>query len=199
MAREWFGDAFVDHYNNRRYHESLGNLTPSEAPRDIYSVVLERVLALVRADAAAGVEHATRWLQLSPDRTLAKPVVMTIPYSATRQAVVNFCHGWAQDRAQEVLGRDNWCFKRGAMSSHHYMATILYRETSALIAPAKAAMSWFKKVGKTAGKLGLALRWTPAPGMDLAATWARRIGNNPNRQQRHDLGGRPGQCRPRRH
>jgi ACS family hexuronate transporter-like MFS transporter len=55
------------------------NLTPSEAPRDIYSVVLERVLGLVRADAAAGIEHATRWLQLSPDRTLAKPVVMTIP------------------------------------------------------------------------------------------------------------------------
>ena len=92
---------------------------------------------------------------------------MTIPYSATRQAVVNFCHGWANDRAQEVLGRDNWCFRKGAMSSHHYMATILYRETSALIAPAKAAMSWFRKVGKAAGKLGLALRWTSPSGVPV--------------------------------
>jgi DNA-directed RNA polymerase len=145
----------------------LVNLTPSETPRDIYSVVLERVLTQVRTDAAAGVEHATRWLLLSPDRTLAKPVVMTIPYSATREAVVNFCHGWAIDRASDVLGRDSWCFQKGAMSSHHYMATILYRETSSLIAPAKAAMTWFRKVGKAAGKLGLALSWTSPSGVPV--------------------------------
>ena len=160
----------IQHYSALLRSEEMAalvNLTPSETPRDIYAVVLERVLALVRADAAGGNEHAARWLQLSPDRTLAKPVVMTIPYSATREAVVNFCCGWAQDRAQDVLGRDSWCFKKGAMSSHHYMATILYRETSALIAPAKAAMSWFRKVGKTAGKLGLALRWTSPSGVPV--------------------------------
>ena len=160
----------IQHYSALLRSEEMAalvNLTPSEAPRDIYAVVLDRVLALVRADAAAGDEHATRWLQLSPDRTLAKPVVMTIPYSATRQAVVNFCHGWANERAGEVLGRDNWCFRKGAMSTHHYMATILYRETSALIAPAKAAMSWFRKVGKAAGKLGLALRWTSPSGVPV--------------------------------
>ena len=53
------------------------------------------------------------------------------------------------------------------MSTHHYMATILYRETSALVAPAKAAMSWFRKVGKAAGKLGLALRWTSPSGVPV--------------------------------
>ena len=160
----------IQHYSALLRSEDMAalvNLTPSEAPRDIYGVVLDQVLAKVRADAAAGNEHATRWLQLSPDRTLAKPVVMTIPYSATRQAVVNFCQQWAIERASDVLGRNSWCFTKGAMSSHHYMATILYRETSALIGPAKAAMSWFRKVGKAAGKLGLALSWTSPSGVPV--------------------------------
>lgn len=160
----------IQHYSALLRSEEMAalvNLTPSETPRDIYGVVLDEVLAKVRADAAAGNEHAIRWLQLSPDRTLAKPVVMTIPYSATRQAVVNFCQQWAIERACDVLGRNNWCFTKGAMSSHHYMATILYRETSALIQPAKAAMSWLRKLGKAAGKLGLALSWTSPSGVPV--------------------------------
>lgn len=160
----------IQHYSALLRSEEMAalvNLTPSETPRDIYGVVLNEVLTKVRADAAAGNEHATRWLQLSPDRTLAKPVVMTIPYSATRQAVVNFCQQWAIERACDVLGRNNWCFTKGAMSSHHYMATILYRETSALIQPAKAAMSWLRKLGKAAGKLGLALSWTSPSGVPV--------------------------------
>jgi len=145
----------------------LVNLTPSEAPRDIYSAVLNKVLAITRADAATGNQHAANWLQLNPDRTLAKPVVMTIPYSATRQAVVNFCHAWAVDRGHELYDRNCWCFKRGAMASHHYMATILYRETSALIQPAKAAMSWFKKVGSEAGKLSKPVTWHAPSGLPV--------------------------------
>ena len=160
----------IQHYSALLRSEEMAglvNLTPSEAPWDIYSVVLERVLDQVRADAAAGKPHAANWLQLSPDRTLAKPVVMTIPYSATRQAVVNFCQAWAVDRAAEMLGRDSWCFRSGAMGGHHYMATILYRQTSDLIAPAKLAMSWFKKVGRAAGKLNLPLTWTSPSGVPV--------------------------------
>jgi len=145
----------------------LVNLTPSETPRDIYNTVLQEVLQQVRRDASDGNEHAANWLQLSPDRTLAKPVVMTIPFSATREAVVEFCRAWATERASELLDKDCWCFKRGSMAGMHYMATILYRETTALVAPAKAAMSWFRKIGKQAAELGLALSWTTPSGLPV--------------------------------
>ena len=158
----------IQHYSALLRSEEMAalvNLIPSEVPQDIYSVVLEQVLKQVRIDAADGQQHAMNWLQLSPDRTLAKPVVMTIPYSATREAVVNFCHGWALERGTEIYGRDCWVYRRGAMACHHYMATILYRETSALIGPAKAAMSWLRRVGKHAGQLDLALTWHAPSGL----------------------------------
>ena len=145
----------------------LVNLKSSETPQDIYTAVLAQVLELLRNDAAAGDPHAQSWLQLQPDRTLAKPVVMTLPYSATRQAVFHFCQQWAFERTLELYGSDGWCFKKGAMAAMHYMATILYRETSKLIAPAKEAMTWLKRVGQLAGEAGVDLHWTSPSGLHV--------------------------------
>jgi DNA-directed RNA polymerase len=145
----------------------LVNLLPSEEPRDIYSVVLDRVLAQVRSDAEAGDPHASSWLQLQPDRSLLKPVVMTTPYSATRQAIFGFCQGWAFDRTVELYGLDGWCFKKGAMAAMHYMTTIVCRETAEVIGPAKKAMHWFKQVGKLAGEYDVELQWTSPSGLPV--------------------------------
>ena len=143
----------------------LVNLKQSEKPQDIYTAVLSRVLEILRTDAANGDPHAQSWLQLQPDRTLAKPVVMTLPYSATRQAVFHFCQAWALQRTIELYGMDGWCFKKGAIAATHYMATIIYRETSALIGPAKQAMAWFRRVGALAGEAGIDLHWTSPSGL----------------------------------
>jgi|GEM_PF-2336089 len=141
------------------------NLMPSDAPQDIYTAVLARVLEILRNDAAAGDLHAQGWLQLQPDRTLAKPIVMTLPYSATRQAVFHFCQAWSLERTLELYGSDGWRFKKGAIAAMHYMATILYRETSHLIAPAKEAMTWLKRLGKMAGDANIDLHWTSPSGL----------------------------------
>lgn len=160
----------IQHYAALLRSREMGelvNLLPSEKPRDIYSTVLEGVLDQVRKDAAGGDPHAIGWLQLQPDRSLCKPVVMTLPYSATRRAVFGFCQKWAFDRTIELYGTDGWAFKKGAIAAMHYMATILYRQTSKIIGPAKRAMAWFKQLGKLAGDNDVALSWTSPSGLHV--------------------------------
>lgn len=143
---------------------SLVNLMPSEKPQDIYTSVMQRVLDLLRTD---DDPNAAKWLSLQPDRSLAKSIVMTLPYSASRRAVFGFCQEWAATRGLELYGEKAWPFHRGAIGTCHYMATILYRETAALIGPAKQAMQWFKQVGKLAGENGIALSWTSPAGLHV--------------------------------
>lgn len=145
----------------------LVNLLPSEKPRDIYTVVLDRVLAKVREDAEQGDKHAISWLQLQPDRSLLKPVVMTTPYSATRQAIFGFCQSWAFERTLELYGTDGWCFKHGAIAAMHYMTTIVCRETNVVIGPARRAMHWFKQLGRLAGDHDIDLWWTSPSGLPV--------------------------------
>jgi DNA-directed RNA polymerase len=147
----------------------LVNLMPSDKPQDIYSRVLMAVLERVRSDAVNGDKaeqlHARSWLELQPDRSLTKAVVMTTPYSATRQAIFQHCQRWAFERTLELYGTDGWCFKRGAIAAMHYMTTILSRETAKIIGPAKHAMHWFKRLGKLAGEHDISLQWTSPSGL----------------------------------
>lgn len=145
----------------------LVNLMPSDKPQDIYSAVLEAVLQQLRKDAADGNPIAVSWLELQPDRSLAKPVVMTLPYSASRRAVFQYCQEWAFERTLDIYGTSGWCFNKGAMAGMHYMATILGAETTKIIGPAKQAMGWFKSVGRIAGLTGVPLHWTSPSGLHV--------------------------------
>lgn len=136
------------------------NLLPSDEPQDIYTVLTERVLEVLRT---TDDERAAKWLALQPDRSLTKPVVMTLPYSATRRSVMQHCQEWANERAVQLLGTDSWPFQVGGMSTCYYMANIMYVEAEKLIQPAKEAMAWFRKVGKLAGASNIPLVWhTPS-------------------------------------
>lgn len=160
----------IQHYSALLRSSEMGrlvNLASSDKPQDIYSAVLQEVLSQLRDDAANGVPHAQSWLQLQPDRSLLKPVVMTLPYSASRQAVFMFCQQWAFDRTTELYGTDGWCFKKGAIAAMHYMATILTRQTSLIVGPAKHAMAWFKQAGKLAGKHNVELVWRSPAGLPV--------------------------------
>lgn len=158
----------IQHYSALLRSEAMAelvNLLPGDEPRDIYTTVIERVLAQVRLDAGLGDPHAQSWLELQPDRSLAKPVVMTLPYSATRATVFRLCQQWAWERAGDLYGAGNWNFKEGSMAGAHYMTTLLSRETADIVGPAKQAMGWFKKVGRLAAAARVELEWTTPSGL----------------------------------
>ena len=161
----------IQHYSALLRSENMGrlvNLVNAEQPADIYTTILHKVLEHLREDAEAGNEHAISWLQLNVDRTLLKPVVMTVPYSAGRSSHIIQVQQWAIERTTDLYGSTNsWRFRKGAMKAIHYLTTILVRETYKVVGPAIAAMQWFKSVGRLAGKSETLLKWVSPSGLPV--------------------------------
>lgn len=158
----------IQHYSALLRSEQMAelvNLMPSDHPQDIYARVLNAVLERLRAD--RDNPSARSWLELQPDRSLTKAVVMTMPYSATRQAVFKHCQVWSFERTLQLYGTDGWHFKDGAIAAMHYMATILSEETANMIGPAKAAMQWFKRIGILAGESNTPMQWASPSGLTI--------------------------------
>lgn len=143
---------------------SMVNLVPSEEPSDIYTELTNRVLEKLRT---SDEEEATMWLALGPDRSLTKPVVMTLAYSATRRSVMTHCQEWSHERGMELMGYDSWPFKPGGLRACYWMADLLYNEAVELVQPATKLMAWFKKLGGLAGKSDIELDWQTPSGMKV--------------------------------
>ena len=155
----------IQHYAALLRSKEMGelvNLTFNDRPQDIYTEVINRVNEQLRI---SDDPRAKKWLLLQPDRSLAKPCVMTSPYSATRTAFYYYCYDWAQQRSKDMFTGKTWTTKKGAMSTMHFMAALLHKETTALIGPAVAAMEWFRKVGRLAGNSNTPLEWKTPSGL----------------------------------
>lgn len=155
----------IQHYSGLLRSEEMGamvNLIDSDQPQDIYSLVIGRSLQRLRD---SDDPRARKWLALQPDRSLAKPIVMTLPYSATPIAYYHACYAWALERADSMLGPGAWPHKKGAMSTMHFMAQILHAEARALIGHAEQAMEYLRAVGRAAGRENVALDWVTASGL----------------------------------
>jgi len=161
----------IQHYSALLRSEKMGqtvNLTTTDSVADVYSLILEKVLAVLRIDAAAGNEMAIAWLTLSLDRTLLKPIVMTIPYSASRFGHVQQIKRWTYERTTEMFGhKDNWRWKENTLKAVHYLTTIVIRESDLVVAPAKQAMEWFKAVGYAGSSNEKPLHWVTPAGLPV--------------------------------
>ena len=102
---------------------------------------------------------------LQPDRSLAKPCVMTTPYAASRTAFYYYAYDWAQKRAKDMYGHGSWTVQKGCMTTMHFMANILHKESTKVIAPAVEAMNYFKAIGLRAGKENKPLQWRSPSGL----------------------------------
>lgn len=151
---------------------SMVNLTPSEAPSDIYTELTNRVLEQLRSSSEP---EAAMWLTLGPDRSLTKPVVMTLAYSATRRSVMTHCQEWSHERGMELMGYDSWPFKPGGLKACYWMADLLYTEATKLIEPATYLMAWFKKLGGLVGKNNIELEWQTPSGMKVYQRYPRYL------------------------
>ena len=155
----------IQHYAALLRSEDMGelvNLKDTERPQDIYTSVITRVNEVLRASEDP---RARKWLMLQPDRSLAKPCVMTTPYAATRTAFYYYAYDWAQKRAKDLFGNGDWTVRKGCMTTMHFMAKILHQEATAMILPAVQAMKYFRAIGLRAGRENQPVQWVTPSGL----------------------------------
>jgi len=156
----------IQHYSALLRSQEMGALvnlvSHDDGPADIYKTVIDGVLERLRSSTD---EQAKAWLTLQPDRSLAKPAVMTLPYSATRSAFYFNCYDWALERSEQLFNKRSWVNLPGAHKTVHYMATLLHEEATSMVGPAAEAMEWLRAVGKAAGKADVPLQWHAPSGL----------------------------------
>ena len=157
----------IQHFSGLLRSQVMGekvNLVNSEQPQDIYSEVAQAVNNELRMD---DKEVNRKWLMLSPDRSLAKPCVMTAPYAATNSAFYHFAYSWANEKMMNTLGKGkhNWLKKPLAKSTVGYMAQLLYKHSCQAIKPAVGAMKFFRHIGRELGKDNKGVQWHSPSGL----------------------------------
>ena len=157
----------IQHFSGLLRSKVMGekvNLINSEQPQDIYSEVAQAVNNELRMN---DEEVNRKWLMLSPDRSLAKPCVMTAPYAATNSAFYHFAYSWANEKMMTTLGKGkhNWLRKPLAKSTVGYMAQLLYKHSCQAIKPAVGAMKFFRHIGRELGKDNKGVQWHSPSGL----------------------------------
>jgi DNA-directed RNA polymerase, mitochondrial len=146
------------------------NLVPSDKPADIYTLVLEKVIAQVRADASTNGDNsvvAGAWLRSElMNRSLVKRPTMTYGYGSN-------AYGFREQVMTDTLkpcytafkrGEGAWFFEDNGFSASIYMAGVIHRAVEETVLKAAEAMAWLKSVAGVVTSEGLPVRWTTPDG-----------------------------------
>ena len=154
------------------------NLVPSEKPSDIYTLVLDKVIAHIQGD-AIGEEDisgvARQWLASGLlVRSTVKRGVMTFSYGSKtfgfREQLMEDLMGPAY-RDHRVALREgkasSWVFDGRGVKAAGYLAQVLFTAVSETVKKSAEAMEWLTKIAKVVANEGLRVRWHTPDGLPV--------------------------------
>lgn len=157
------------------------NLTPSEAPQDVYQRVADAGAIHVMEDAANGDELAKLWLAQGITRSLVKRNVMTYSYSSKeygmgQQQEEDFMEPMRLKVLAEELPANP--FGEHADKAHaaavspaaKYIARQVYGSIEEIVEKPALAMAFLQKLARALAHEGKPLRWTTPTGLP----WSNR-------------------------
>lgn len=153
------------------------NLVPSDKPADIYSLVMERVIAQAKIDAAGEgdeAEVAAQWLrsQLLIRSTFKRPT-MTYGYGSGQygfreQIEVDTLKPAHRDFLQ---GNGPWPFEEKGFKASLYLARETLKAVEGTVVKAAEAMAWLKEIAGLVASEGQTVRWTTPDGFPVVQAY----------------------------
>jgi DNA-directed RNA polymerase len=150
------------------------NLTASERPADIYSLVMEQAYEQMRKDVAQDKDEekrdiATQWLAFGPGRGCFKRPTMTYGYGSR-------AYGFRDQIMTDTLrpahrayqkGEGAWPFDGDGFKASLYMANVIAEAVDRVVVKAAEAMEWLKDTATLVAGEGLPVRWTTPDGFPV--------------------------------
>lgn len=153
------------------------NVTPSDAPQDVYQVVADKATLRLLADADPETGPVSvQWLEFLGGRVprgYVKRPTMTLPYGSTFHSCVNYTRdAYEEDRTAgrptpfETLGG-------GGYRACTVLARHVWGAIGDTVGCARGAMDWLRLVSDVASKSGVELRWTAPSGWPVVQRYTK--------------------------
>lgn len=133
------------------------NLVPADRPQDIYTEVLNAVVAKLKERAAQGEPTAQAWLPLMKRNVVKRPV-MTLPYGACR---TGFAGQIMEDTLAELKDDP---FPEGKGKAAAYLAGLVWEAAGEVVVAAQEVMGWLQDVARISAKANVPIEWTTPSG-----------------------------------
>lgn len=153
-------------------HEGVGRLCNlyGDTPQDLYSVIADNCNAKLRHDLELGEDRAKAlaqlWLKFGITRSTVKPSVLRAPYGGMYMSVADSLIDVLEEHVGYVPIED-YLFKISSPSK--YMASILWAEMNAVIAPVMQVKAWLRACCRKLMNKQHPMEWTTPSG------WPMRI------------------------
>lgn len=135
---------------------SAVNLLPSDVPNDIYQVVADKVLELIKEDNS---DIAKEWIRYGIDRKLTKRSVMTLPYGLTKYSCREYIRS---DIAESGKGQFS-----SMKDSIWFFADMLWKSIDSTLVGAQVAMEFLRQVASEVSKDGEHIEWVSPTGFPV--------------------------------
>lgn len=154
-------------------------LVPSDKPSDIYSLVVDRAVVLLREDLEDEDKSklASFWLTRL-NRGLTKRNTMTMPYGVTLYGMKDQLIEEIEDQISS--GKLSWDETIKKFEACSYLASIMKQSIGQTVVAAKEAMDWLREAARVASENGLPITWTTPVGFFVQQDYRKSIANSLN-------------------
>ena len=139
-----------------------------KSPKDLYSLVAEKVVAVLKQHQQFGDERerymSQLWLEIGVSRALVKGPVLAAPYGGSYAGLADQIVDHL-DEHYGFLGVEQFMKKISGPS--RYLASVIWREMKLVIDPAMVVNKWLKACVKVAFLENQPLRWTTPSGLPM--------------------------------